>query len=152
MKNYADPKKVDEIILWLEHTPDLPLSELQYNTRQLASQHYWYCKLLAEAMKDYRQARYSRKALYAQKLAWYRPQCKSNADAVAKVEADEEYRKSYAAEYDAQAREEGAKRICGAISVALSTMRQEIADLRKEKEYTRFTDGSPVPGNAPRTT
>lgn len=135
-----DAKKVDELISEFEHTPAIELQRLIDMARELASQHYWYCKVLADVAKTHRVTRAQRKATFASLVSKFSKSQTSNAAAKAKAESDEEYRELYRKEYEYEGREKAGNRICDAIKKVLERMNQEIADLRKEKEYSRFTE------------
>lgn len=135
-----DAKKVDELISEFEHTPAIELQRLIDMARELAAQHYWYCKVLADVAKVHRVTRASRKATFARLVQSYAKTETSNAAAKAKAEADDDYRELYRKEYEYEGREKAGNRICDAIKKVLERMNQEVADLRKEKEYSRFTE------------
>lgn len=126
--------KVDGIILRFETTPDLSLPELIQMRRELSSQLYWYTKLQAQGLQQYRQARVTRKATYAKLVAKYKQGGNSIASANAATENDEEYREVYEAEYSAAGSKDAGYRLCAAIEQVLDAMKQEIADLRDEKK------------------
>lgn len=135
-----DPKKVDDIVQEFEHTPGLELQRLIDMARELAAQHYWYCKVLADIAKVQRTMRARRKAKFARLVSSNSQEGVSNAAARAQAESDDEYRDLYSKEYDYEGREKAGNRICDAIKKVLERMNQEIADLRKEKEYSRFVE------------
>jgi hypothetical protein len=136
-----DPQKVDDLIGEFEHTPDLQLERLKDMARELSGQYYWYTKALSEAGKAYRETRAKRKAKYAELVQTFGKTEKSNAAAAAKAEDNDKYRELYTKEYQYEGSERGGTRICDAIKKVIDRMGQEIADLRKEKEYDRFTEG-----------
>ena len=134
-----DPQKVDDLIGEFEQTPELEMMRLIEMARELSAQHYYYTKVLAEVAKIQRVTRAQRKATFAKLVAKHKATENSNAAAVAVAENDEEYRALYAKEYEHEGREKGGARICDAIRKVLERMSQEIADMRDEKKYQRFT-------------
>mgnify|MGYP000152368126 CR=1 FL=1 len=134
-----DPQKVDDLISEFEITPELEMMRLQEMARELSCQHYWYTKILADVAKVQRVTRAQRKASFSQLVHTFSQSETSNAAARAKAENNTEYRELYAKEYEYEGREKAGVRICDAIKKVLDRMGQEIADLRDEKKYQRFT-------------
>lgn len=128
--------RVDEIIVKYESEPNLGLIPLMDLRRELSCQYYAYQKLAAEAESDYRQYRVQRKSIEAKGKNHLVAQGKSVAAATAEIEAREDYREAYEKEYTAEGRKEAGKRLADAIKQVLSSMQQEIADLRHEKNET----------------
>jgi len=143
-----DPKKVDDLISEFEHTPELEMSRLINMRRELSSQHYWYTKILADVAKVQRVTRAQRKASFSKLVSRFSETESSNAAARAKSENDEEYRDLYAKEYEYEGREKAGVRICDAIKKVLEGMSQEIAILRDELKYDRFTSADTKRDNA----
>lgn len=143
-----DPKKVDELIAEFEHAPELEMERLKDMARELSGQHYWYTKVLAEVSKAQRTTRAQRKAKFAKLVMHHKATENSNAAAVAQAENDEEYRDLYSKEYELEGREKAGVRICDAIKKVLERMSQEIADMRDEKKYDRFTSADTKRDNA----
>lgn len=131
-------KELEEAILKYEHTPNIPFQELLDMRRVLAAQSYWYAKLLGSGLKSYRSNMAQRKVMRSKLIQKYAKTEKSNAAAKAKAEAQDEYMALLEAEEAAKGSVDAGYRLCSAIDNVLESMKQEIADLRKEKEGNRL--------------
>lgn len=135
------PSEVDRIISAFESQPPQDLDILRDWARVLSTQFYWYCAELGKVSKEYRIVRANRKRLFSEMVNQYREQEGSIAAATAKVEASETYSSLYETEAELEGREQAGKRLCDAISKVIDRMNQEIAELRREREYVRHNDG-----------
>ena len=134
--------KISQIIDEFERSQHIDLPRLLEMARVLACQSYWYADALGEVSKAYRRAYVARKRLFAELQANGLAGGKSAAKAKAEAEADENYLILAEAEADAEGRKEHGRTMYGAICNVLDRMNQEIAEARKEREYTRHTDGN----------
>lgn len=130
----ASQQKVDKIITDYETQEGFDLVPLMNMRKELAAQLYWYNKILAEADKGYRTARANRKRLEAELTKRFKQGGNSVAADRAEMEADEDYRKAYDLESQYEGSRDAGKRLCDAIDKVLSSMMQDIADLRGEKK------------------
>jgi hypothetical protein len=134
MISHLNQSKVDALILEYETQGPHELVRLMNMQRELAAQSYWYSQLLGQVAKDYRTARVNRKTENALIIA--KSKASSVAARVAEAEANHHYRELYRAEYELEGRLVAGKLQIGAINKVLDSMRQEISDLKKEKEAT----------------
>ena len=133
------PEIVEEIISRFERSKNLDLEILKADARILVSQSYWYADALGTLGKAYRSSRVSRKEIYATTKAVFISSGDSGVSSEAKTLNDPIYKEAYAKEYEYEGSYERGKRLLNAIGKVIDRMNQEIADLRKEKEYQRHT-------------
>ena len=136
-----NPDKVNAIISDFEAQPPQDLPLLMEWARVLSTQYYWYCKALGEVSKQYRNVRANRKRKRAELIQRYNQTENSVTAATAKAEAHPEYLDLYDKESALEGTEQSGRRHCDSIEKVIDRMNQEIAELRKEREYIRHTEG-----------
>lgn len=138
-----NPKKVNEIIERFEFKAKQELGALMQDSKDLSVQYYFYCDAVGDLGRKYRTARVERKNLFATlKNRFIKNDKVSAAAAEAETTANEEYQAAYKAEYEFEGRYQKGKLLSGAIAKILDAMRQEVAELRKERDNTSTNGGN----------
>jgi hypothetical protein len=134
MISHLNQSKVDALILEYETQGPHELIPLMDMQRKLSAQSYWYAKLLGDIAKEYRAFRVRRKSYLT--INVQKSSQTSNAAREAEVKASKTYRDLEEQEETLEGRKEAGRLQLGAINKVLDSMRQEISDLKKEKEAT----------------
>lgn len=139
--NKLKPDKVTEIISRFEATRNPQLENLKADARVLAAQMYFYADAMGDLGKLHAGLYVDRKTEFSRLKDFYiESEDLSAAAAEVKAGKDKEYKELYRREKDINARYEKARHLFKAIEKNLDRMNQEIADLRKERDYQRHLE------------
>lgn len=124
-----------DVLQWFQTSTSFDLATIMSKQRFLSVQGYAMADLVGLAHKEFIGAELRRKRHLASRKNWHMENgAKSIADAIRKVEVENEYCQLNQAEKEAEATFEHGKNLLGSLKGILSAMTQEIAELRQEKK------------------
>ena len=133
--------KVNEIIYRFQTQRGQNVQTLMNDSSVLAAQLYWFADACGEMGKKHAGLYVDRKSEFARlKQHYIESDQLSAAAAETKAGNNENYKELYKLEKITSARHDKAKLMFKAIQEVLGRMNQQIADLRKERDYQRHLE------------